>query len=71
MKKLCEVLDVDVDTLLGFKSEDEKIKGISGMVAKEIMQNPIVKEIEIELSKMSDVELKRLLRMTLAAKDEE
>jgi len=71
LQRLCEVLDVDVDTLLGFQNDEQKIAGVADMVATEIMKGPLVKQIEDEISRMSDAELKRFLRLAHAAKDEE
>jgi transcriptional regulator with XRE-family HTH domain len=71
LKKLCSVLEVDVDVLLGFKTEGKHISEIADMSADIVTRSPAIKILESELSGMSEAEVKRMIRMARAAKDEE
>lgn len=70
LEKLCFILGCTPEELLGWKSSEEKAILYSDLIVNEVMQNPVVKEIEAELAKMTPSELKRYLRLAPAAKDE-
>jgi len=71
LEKLCSIFTCTAEELLGWESEYEKTHTFANMVAKEIMDSPLIKELEAEISGMSETELKRMIRMARAAKDEE
>lgn len=64
--RLCSILGVDANTLLGWKSEEEKESGVS-----DIMVNGIRSDLMTSLVEMSEFEQKRLLRLAKAMKDGE
>jgi transcriptional regulator with XRE-family HTH domain len=71
LEQLCVILGCTPEELIGWESPEEKTKVSADMVAREIMQSPLIKELEKELEGMSDAEVKRIIRMARAAKDEE